>query len=185
MNFEDVTVIEHPAQDAFEALLWQLEGLVPHMENVAGIETLKLDRQPDGTIVSQRRWQGAASSVPALLRPFVTKNSLAWMDYATWYPDDRRCDWRIESKHSKYSSCSGSNRFDPDPEAPATRTRCVITGAFIVYGDKLPAVPKFLGMKMAPKLESIILGFMLPNFRSCSQGIADYLAAKAKAGVAS
>ena len=39
-------------------------------------------------------------------------------------------------------------------------------------------MPKFLGMKIAPKLESIILGFMLPNFRQLSVGIGTYLDAK-------
>jgi len=48
----------------------------------------------------------------------------------------------------------------------------------VVYGDKIPAMPKFLGMKVAPKLESLILGFMLPNFRQLAVGIGTYLDAK-------
>ncbi|HRE90753.1 MAG TPA: hypothetical protein PK095_16625, partial [Myxococcota bacterium] len=84
-------------------------------------------------------------------------------------------DWRIESPHSRYSSCSGINIFEPHPEFPDTKTRCVIAGEFTVFGDKLPAVPKFLGLKMAPKLESIILGFMMPNFRQLSVGLASFL----------
>jgi len=178
MKFEDIASIDEPATDALDAMLWHLEELVPFMENVAEIQTIKMDRQPDGKVVTERRWQGTAKSVPAVLRPFVSKNSLAWMDYATWTPSEWKCEWRIENKHSKYSSCSGINYFEPHPDAPTTRTRCVIAGDFSVYGDKLPAIPKFLGLKMAPKLESIILGFMLPNFRQCSAGIAEYLKAK-------
>ena len=60
-------------------------------------------------------------------------------------------------------------------------TRCVIAGDFTVFGDKLPAVPKFLGLKMAPKLESIILGFMMPNFRQLSVGLASFLRAQESA----
>ena len=85
---------------------------------------------------------------------------------------------QVTSFWRKYSSCSGINYFEPHPDALTTRTRCIIAGDFSVYGDKLPAIPKFLGLKMAPKLESIILGFMLPNFRQCSAGIADYLKAR-------
>ena len=178
MKFEDIQTIDHPAEQAFRAMLWHLEELVPFMENVAEIKTEMMDERPDGTVVTRRHWQGTASSVPVLLRPFVTKNSLGWMDFATWTPAEWKCEWRIESKHSKYSSCSGVNFFMPDPEAPTTRTRCIIAGEFVVYGDKLPAIPKFLGMKMAPKIESIILGFMMPNFRQTAHGISDFLKAR-------
>jgi hypothetical protein len=57
----------------------------------------------------------------------------------------------------------------------------VIAGEFVVDGENLPAMPKFLGRKVAPKLESIILGFMLPNFRQLAVGIASYLDAKRSA----
>ena len=72
---------------------------------------------------------------------------------------------------------------EPDPTNPERRTRCVIAGEFVVHGDKIPAVPKFIGLKIAPKLESIILGYMIPNFRSLASGIGSYLDAK-KARVA-
>lgn len=184
MHFEETQGRDFPAQRALNAMIWHLEDLVPFMDNVAEIKTEMFEPQPDGSIKTRRRWQGTASSVPALMRPFVSKNSLAWTDHATWYPDRWLCEWRIESRHSKYSSCSGINLFEPDPEAPDTRTRCVIAGDFVVFGDKLPAIPKFLGLKMAPKLESIILGFMLPNFRQLSVGIGNYLAAQGDAPVA-
>ncbi|MFO0748973.1 MAG: hypothetical protein U1F43_25400 [Myxococcota bacterium] len=178
MRFEETTSIEYPATGVLGSMIWHLEELVPFMDNVSEIKTEVFDERPDGSIVTQRRWQGTAKSVPALMRPFVSKNSLAWTDHATWYPDRWLCEWRIVSSHSKYSSCSGINLFEPHPDAPETRTRCVIAGDFVVFGDKLPAIPKFLGLKMAPKLESIILGYMLPNFRQLSVGIGDYLAAK-------
>ncbi len=128
-----------------------------------------------------RYWQGTSASVPALLRPFVSKNSLSWMDHATWVLDEYKIDWRTETNHSKYSSCSGVNYFQPDPDNPKTRTRCVIAGEFVVYGDKIPAMPTFIGLKIAPKLESIILGFMLPNFRQLAAGIGATLDAKKQA----
>ncbi len=79
---------------------------------------------------------------------------------------------------SKYSGCSGLNYFEPDPENPETRCRCVIAGEFVVHGDKLPAVPKFIGLKIAHKLESIILGYMMPNFRQLSVGLGKFLDAQ-------
>jgi len=179
MFFEEITYCEHPADEVYGAMIWHLEELVPHMDNVSEIRTDTFDdKSVPGQITTVRFWQGTASSVPAILRPFVSKNSLGWTDYATWTLNEYKIDWRTETKHSRYSKCSGINRFEPDPENSKTRTRCVISGEFVVYGDKIPAMPKFLGMKVAPKLESLILGFMLPNFRQLAVGIGTYLDAK-------
>jgi hypothetical protein len=178
-RFEEITYCDYPADQVYGAMIWHLEELIPYMENVSEIRTDTFDDSVPGTIKTVRFWQGTSSSVPTLLRPFVSKNSLGWMDHATWVLDEYKIEWRTETKHAKYSSCSGVNYFQPDPENPTTRTRCVIAGEFVVYGDKIPAMPAFLGLKIAPKLESIILGYMLPNFRSLSAGIATYLDAKA------
>ena len=178
-RFEEITYCDYPADQVYGAMIWHLEELIPYMENVSEIRTDTFDDKSEpGRIKTVRFWQGTSSSVPALLRPFVSKNSLSWMDHATWVLDEYKIEWRTETKHAKYSSCSGVNYFQPDPDNPKTRTRCVIAGEFVVYGDKIPAMPSFLGLKIAPKLESIILGYMLPNFRSLSAGIATYLDAK-------
>jgi len=184
MRFEDYKVIDYPATGPLNAMIWHLEELVPYMDNVAEIVTFKLEEQPDGRIFTERKWQGTASQVPALLRPFVSKSSLAWMDYGIWTPSLWRCEWRIENKHSRYSTCSGVNVFEPHPDAPDTTTRCTFAGDFVVMGDKIPAMPAVLGRKIAPKLESIIVGYMLPNFESLAQGLGGYLRAKAAAGQA-
>jgi hypothetical protein len=180
-SFEEITYCDHPASEVFGAMVWHLEELVPYMDNVAEIRTDTFDESEPGKIRTVRWWQGTSKSVPTLLRPFVSKNSLGWMDHATWIPAEYSVHWRTESKHSKYSKCSGINRFEPDPDNPLTRTRCVIAGEFVVDGENLPAMPKFLGRKVAHKLESIILGFMLPNFRQLAVGIASYLDAKRSA----
>jgi hypothetical protein len=174
MKFEEVATCDYPAAAVLHAMIYQLEELVPFMDNVSEIKTQMFEER-NGKVHTKRHWQGTTSSVPTLLRPFVTKNSLGWTDFGVWTPSEYRVDWRIESPHSKYSSCSGINIFEPHPEFPDTKTRCVIAGEFTVHGDKLPAVPKFLGLKMAPKLESIILGFMMPNFRQLSVGLASFL----------
>ena len=178
MRFEEITYIDHPAKDVLNAMIWRLEDMVPFMDNVSGIKTEIFETDPEGNIHTQRIWQGTSATVPAVLRPFVSKNSLAWKDFAIWTPAAYRCDWRIESKHSKYSGCSGLNYFEPDPENPETRCRCVIAGEFVVHGEKLPAVPKFIGLKIAHKLESIILGYMMPNFRQLSVGLGKFLDAQ-------
>jgi len=178
MRFEEITYCDHPASEVFGAMVWHLEELVPYMDNVSEITTESLDESEPGKIKTLRHWQGTSANVPTLLRPFVSKNSLGWKDIATWVPAEYKVDWRTETRHSKYSSCQGVNRFEPDPASPLTRTRCVIAGEFIVHGEKIPAMPKFIGLRIASKLERIILGYMLPNFRQLASGIGTYLDAK-------
>jgi hypothetical protein len=181
MRFEEVTTCDYAATAVVDAMIWHLEDLAAFMDNVSEIKTMSFEEVdgPVRKIRTVRHWQGTASSVPALLRPFVTKNSLAWIDHGLWTPSEYKVEWRIESPHSKYSSCTGVNIFAPHPEAPEAKTRCIIAGDFSVHGDKLPAVPSFLGLKMAPRLESLILGFMMPNFRQLAVGLSGYLKDKA------
>lgn len=175
MNFEEITFISHPAARVVHAMIRHLEDLVPYMDNVSAIETRSLEDTPDGRILGLRFWQGTSATIPAVLRPFVTKNSLGWIDHAIWHPAEGRVEWRIESSHSRYTTCEGVNVFEPDPAAPETRTRCIIRGVFEVHGDRLPAVPAFMGRKIAPAVEKIILGYMIPNFRQLSVGLEGYL----------
>lgn len=182
MHFEDVKTIDFPATGPLNAMIWNLEELVPFMDNVAEIVTFKLEKQPDGRIFTERKWQGTAAQVPAVLRPFVSKASLAWIDYGIWTPSLWRCEWRIENKHSKYSTCSGINVFEPHPDAPDTKTRCRFAGDFVVMGDKLPAIPAAIGRKIAPKIESIIVGYMLPNFATLASSLGGFLREKQAAG---
>jgi len=184
MHFEEITYCEYPAEKVYGAMLWHLEELVPFMENVSEIKTHTFDQSEPGKVKTVRYWQGTSKSAPAILRPFMSKNSLGWTDHATWTPSEYKIDWRTETKHSKYSECHGINRFEPDPANPETRTRCVIAGDFIVHGEKLPAMPAFMGRALAPKLESLILSYMLPNFRSLSAGIAHWLDDQKKKGIA-
>jgi len=181
MNFEEITFVNHPAHEVVDSMIWKLETLVPYMPNVSEIETRSQVDHGDGRIECLRHWQGTSASLPVVLRPFVTKNSLGWMDYAMWYPAQYKVEWRSETSHGRYTKCEGVNIFEPDPEAPETRTRCIIRGVFEVDGDKLPGVPKFMGRKMAPTIEKVILGYLLPNFRQLSIGVEAFLTAQGAA----
>jgi len=170
MRFEATSQVGFPADVVVRTLIKRMDDLVDHMPNVADIETQVLEEQPDGRVKTVRAWQGTASSVPAVIRPFVTKNSLGWVDYSIWDLTNGTCDWYIENKHSRFSSCSGINSFIVDPDAPETRTILKVEGDFTVFGDKIPAMPRFLGKRMAPTIERIIVGFMMPNFTAMAVG---------------
>ena len=171
MQFEEVTIIAQPAARVVHTMLWELESLVPFMDNVESIETRRLEKTDDGRVLGLRHWQGTSGQVPAIVRPFVSRAQLGWLDHAVWYPSEHRVTWRIENSHSAYARCEGENVFAPDPDRPETHTRCVIRGVFDVDGAKLPAVPAFVGRKIAPRLEEIVIGHMRPNFRQLAAGL--------------
>lgn len=182
MRFEAASKVGFPADLVVRTLIRRMDDLVPHMPNVGAIVTKVIEEQPDGRIKTVRAWQGTASSVPAVLRPFVTKNSLGWIDYSIWDVTAGTCDWYIENKHSRFSSCSGINAFLVDPNDPEASTVLKVEGDFTVFGDKIPAMPGFLGKRMAPTIEKIIVSFMMPNFTAMAVGAQSLLTELAASG---
>ncbi|MCA9513583.1 MAG: hypothetical protein KC635_01420 [Myxococcales bacterium] len=169
MHFTAETPIAYPARVVVDTMMNRMHDLVVHLPNVESIDTQLIEPQPDGTVKTVRHWQGTAKSVPAVMRPFVSRRSLGWMDYAVWYPDELRCEWRTVSDSGDLTACSGTNAF----RASGDGSSCVmvIDGDFIVHGERLPGVPAFMGRKIAPTIERIVLSFMKPNFTSSADGL--------------
>ena len=178
MHFEEITYCPYPADEVYGAMLWHVQELVPFMDNVASITPDTFDESTPGIVKTVRFWQGTAAAIPAFVRPFVSKSSLAWTDVATWTLGEYRIDWESITAQKAFTTCKGTNRFEPDPERPETHTRCVISGDFTIHGDKLPATPAFVGRALAPKIERLILSYVLPNFRALAVGIGGWLDAK-------
>ncbi|TNF33112.1 MAG: hypothetical protein EP329_08715 [Deltaproteobacteria bacterium] len=170
MRFDATSKVAFPAGVVVRTLIKRMDDLVAYMPNISGIETQLIEEQPDGRVKTIRAWQGTAKSSPAVIRPFLSKDSLGWIDYSIWDLTTGTCDWYIENKHSRFSSCSGVNSFLVDPEAPETSALLKVEGDFTVFGDKIPAVPAFLGKRMAPTIEKIIVSFMKPNFTAMAAG---------------
>ena len=170
MRFDATSKVAFPADVVVRTLIVHMGGLADFMPNISGIETRVVEERPDGRVKTVRMWQGTAASLPVVLRPFMTKNSLAWIDYSIWDLTAGTCDWYIENTHSRFSVCSGLNSFVVDPEAPDTNSLMKIEGDFTVFPDKIPAMPGFLGKRVAPTIERIIVGFMMPNFAAMAVG---------------
>ncbi|MCA9517223.1 MAG: hypothetical protein KC635_19920 [Myxococcales bacterium] len=180
MKYHDDTPLPFPGHFAFEAMRDRTEELVDRMPNVESTDIVHVEERGPDAVYIVRNFQGSASQVPAFLRPFVSRKSLAWTDYSLWDARTLTCSWRIENAHSGYSICQGVNYYLPDPKNPGG---CIvrISGEFTVDGDNIPHVPKFLGRRIAPRAERTVVGHTVENFRGMVEGTGALLEAKAKA----
>jgi hypothetical protein len=178
MHFEETDRVSHPAALILETMIERMQEIVPFLDNIESIELQEREDLPGGRLRIVRRWQGAATSVPSVLRPFVTPELLAWLDTAIWVPDEYRVEWSHSScvrGAAQLYDCSGINYFEPDG-SNATRIR--ITGELIIHPDRVPGVPRFLASRIAPQIESFVIGLITPNLTGLARGLQRYFAAR-------
>jgi hypothetical protein len=174
VRFHVLSRLEHPSQDVLDVLIEEMERVVPFLSNVDGIETQKKELLSDGRVSIRRRWQGSASAAPAPFRPFLSKDSLAWIDTATWDRKECSVEWCHQPVKGAIYTCSGKNFYAPDPEAPDT-TLIRLAGDLVIHPEHLPGVPTFIGKRLAPQIEAFIIKRIEKNVAEVSHGLAHYL----------
>lgn len=185
MRFDEASRVSHPAALVLETMIERMEAIVPFLPNIDSIDTQAVEKLEDGRMRIVRRWQGASQDVPAAIRPFVSREMMAWIDTAVWTLPAYKADWvqsSVSAKVAKLYSCKGASYFEPDPEAPDTATRVRITGELTIHPDQLPGVPFFLGKRLAPQIEKFIINMITPNLTSLGAGLQGYLDRQHAAG---
>jgi hypothetical protein len=175
MNFEKASVVSHPASVVLETMIERMHEIVPFLPSVNGIELISREEIPDGKLRIVRRWHGSMDNAPGALKPFLNEEIMAWTDTAVWTPADYRVDWTLSTSMGGLYDCSGTNFFEPDPQAPEGSTRMRVTGTLQVYPERLPGLPKFLGKRLAPQVEKFIVGLITPNLMDVAVGLQGYL----------
>lgn len=175
MQFSKESSVSHPAQVVLDTMIHGMESIVPFLPSVESIETLEKGEEIEGRIRVVRRWQGTADSAPSAVRPFLSRESLAWTDTAVWTPAEWKVEWSLSTSMSKLYDCSGVNYYEPDPAAPEGSTRMRITGDLVVYPDRLPGLPRFLARKLAPQVEKFVVNLITPNLTDVAKGLQGYL----------
>lgn len=186
MQFAKESRVSHPARLVVETMVERMEAIVPFLPSIEAIETLErepLDPGPGGEerLRILRRWQGSLEGAPRAARPFLTREAVQWLDHAVWTPSAHKVDWRLETKLSGLYVCSGTNYFEPHPEASETETRIRITGTLTVHPERLP-VPGFMARRLAPQVERFVIGLIAPNLTDVAKGLQGYLDAQAGLG---
>ncbi len=182
MEFCRETKVHHSATLLLKTMIERMEDIVPFLPNIASIETVKKTKRPDGTWEIVRRWEAKAEHVPSLVRPFLTRELLQWLDYALWVPSQYKVEWRQEPQVRAAKGlyeCHGTNFFLPDPEGPETVSCVRVTGSLEVHPEKFPGVPTFLARRVAPQVERFIVRLIEPNLVELAKGLEAYLDARA------
>ena len=175
MDFVVEAHVTRPATRVVRALMDELDDVTRFMKSVDEVTSLRREESDEGGVHIVRRWQGSPTTSPAVLRPFLTRESLAWIDDALWLPAEYKVRWSVTSNMSRLYTCGGTNYFEPHPDEPEKWTRVRLTGSVQVHGDRFPGVPRFLGNKLAPTLEKFIIQKLEPNFQDLAHGLQRYL----------
>lgn len=175
MEFDREVVVSHPAALVLRTVMDRVEEIVPFMPSVAAIETVSRRRLAGGKVRIVRHWQGAASSLPAPLRPFLSEELLGWTDTAIWDPSRYRADWELSTTLSKFFDCTGVSLFEPHPRRKKTATVVRIMGRLEIFPERVPGIPRILGRRLAPQIESFVVGLLTPNLTELASGLQVYL----------
>lgn len=178
MEFNLSSKVSHPADRILDLMLHRMEEIVPFLPNVESITLRERTELADGRIRIIRHWQGAASNVPAALRPFISPEMLGWTDTALWSPSAYKVDWEMSTTLSAFYECSGTNYFEPYPKLEESATRVRVTGKLMIYPDKLPGIPSFLGSRLAPQVEKFVVALLTPNLQDLAKGLQAYFDAR-------
>jgi hypothetical protein len=161
-DFRGVAVLRHSREAMWRQMRDRTPELAEHLADVAEITVLSRDecRADRVTIVSV--WRSSAT-VPAVLRPVLQPEMLAWTDYAVWDQDRYECRWRIVPHvMSEACDCEGVTRFE---EAMAGRgTRVTLLGRFTVSPSRLPPSTALIGAPAARGIEAFVSGLVPRNF---------------------
>jgi len=172
MRIEETERISHPAREVFVTLRDRTPELAAIMPNIEAVRLLERRETPP-RVHLWSRWQATNDDVPSILRPFVGKELLAWLDRAAWDESTLVCSWQLESAgERKIFTCVGTTTLAAEGDA---RTVFRIAGDLKVNPDQLPGVPGFLARKVQEPLERFIGNAIRPNLTKIASAVQRYL----------
>jgi len=173
MHFAFDETIHHPIERVYPVLRDRLPAMVPFLESVESIEVQTRTEEGDGRLRLLNIWQGSTSQAPSAVRPFMSRDMLRWKDHAVWNDAEKRVEWRFETFHlDRLFDAHGANTFTP---AEGGATRIEIAGTLEVYPERVPGVPRLLARRLAPRIESFVIGLITPNLAQLPRAVQAYL----------
>lgn len=173
MRFHHVARISHPPAAILDLMIERMQEIVPFLLNVERIDLLERQDLPEGKIRIVRHWQGTLESIPAPLRPFLSKDLIGWLDHAVWTPSEYKVEWNLATEFCRYFDASGVNYYEPVDGGAATEIS--ITGGINVYPERLPGMPEFLASRLRPQVERFVVEIIAPNLTDVAMGLQEYL----------
>ena len=162
--------IGYPPEAVFIALRDRIEELSHFMPHVEYMKVLEREDAPPLTRV-YNRWQGTKDNVPAVARPFISRDVVGWFDRAEWSSETLACTWRIEPvKFKKLFDCHGTTTL-AHSEGGSLFTLVVNLELDL---QKVPGLPKFLARRVQGPVESFVAKSLTPNLASLANAVQAY-----------
>ncbi len=163
MDFEIVEVVPGSAERVRRTLCDHLEDLVPYLPSIESIEILARVASEPGKTRVESLWQGSKDLLPVLIRPFVSKQALAWRDVGDWDHEHGDVDWTIQpTRFKRLYDCGGTHCIE---EIDPTTSRVRMSGSITVHQEHLKGIPKRWRKGLAPRIEAFIIKRMKPNLQ--------------------
>ena len=170
MKLRVVTRIPFELDAVFEAMRDQMPSLATYMPNVESIEVQSRDESGD-TVKLVNRWNGAATEIPAVARPFVKPDDIFWLDHAEWDNEARLCRWRLEMGFmTDRILCSGQTVYRVIEDDV---TEMSIDGELTL--DLKGMLPRLMLKPGTAAIEKFVSKLVQPNFEKTAEALKAYL----------
>lgn len=174
MEIRSETRLHHPIDAVFEAYRDRLSEVAAFVPDIKQITVLS--RVEDGDkVVLHNEWRSDREP-PKVAAKFVSSEQMCWDDHATWFGDDKRCEWVIKPRAFASSvDCKGQTHLIADEDATLVR----LVGQLNIDLRDIPGVPGFLGKRLAPQIEKFIVALITPNLERTNGAIGRFLDSQA------
>lgn len=172
MEFSTTDRIEYPIDRVFSSQRDDLPKLAEFLPSIDSIEVQSRE-EDKGVVQLVNIWTAAKTDIPRLIRPFIKRSMLKWVDRAVWYEDEHVCRWEIELGFLKDAILArGENRMEA---VEGGQTDVTIAGDITVDAKKIPGVPKFVSKIVGSAVESFVVRMVTPNLKKTNDSVRSYL----------
>ena len=177
MEFSTTDRIEYPIGRVFSSQRDELSKLAEFLPSIDSI-VVQSREEENGVVQMVNIWTAAKTDIPRLIRPFVKRSMLKWVDRAVWYEDEHVCRWEIELGFLKDAiQARGENRME---EVEGGQTEVTIAGDITVDAKKIPGVPKFVAKMVGSAVERFVVRMVTPNLKKTNDCVRSYLGSLAE-----
>lgn len=172
MDFQCADEVGYPVERVLALVRDDMPAIVPYLNDVEEIRVVERKEEPGGLRLTNL-WRGSVNAAPAVVQKFVTPDLVSWTDFAFWPAGAARAEWRLEPRvGGELFECTGTTSVLPGAREGTARLQ--IRGALHVHPERVPGVPRLLAGTLRPRIESFIVGMIVPNLQALARGVQGY-----------
>lgn len=171
MQFEVRETTTHARSVVFAAHRDRLRDIVQHLDEVHSVELRSRSLHAGGREEQVHLWVASPTALPALVRPFVPPQLLAWKQRTVWEPYTWTATWEIDVLALGPSvEARGTNRYLQEGAG------CTIelAGEFAFRPDKVPQLAQ-VPASAVPMVEKAVVALIVPLVKRTGAAVARFL----------